>query len=116
MTAALLILPNFVLIVAGLALARRFAYGRGFWEGVERLVYYVLFPALLFRALALARIDFGQAGWAVAAACAFTVAGFALSLLAGPMFRLDRQLNATGEVTLTVTSASCCPGSRVRFP
>ena len=97
MSAALLILPNFVLILIGLALARAFDYGRGFWEGLEKLVYYVLFPALLFRSLAIAKLDFGQAGWLVAAACAFTVAGFLLSLLARPLFGLDRQLHATGS-------------------
>jgi malonate transporter and related proteins len=96
-SAALLILPNFVLILVGLALARAFDYGRDFWEGLEKLVYYVLFPALLFRSLAIARIDFGQAGWLVAAACAFTIAGFLLSLLARPIFGLDRQLHATGS-------------------
>ena len=97
MNAALLILPNFVLILVGLALARAFDYGRDFWEGLEKLVYYVFFPALLFRSLAIARIDFGQAGWLVAAACAFTIAGFLLSLLARPIFGLDRQLHATGS-------------------
>lgn len=97
MSAALLILPNFVLILVGLALARRFAYGREFWEGVEKLVYYVLFPALLFRALATAKLDFAQAGWLIGAACAFTIAGFALSLLARPIFRLDRELHATAS-------------------
>jgi predicted permease len=97
LSAALLILPNFVLILLGLALARRFAYGREFWEGVEKLVYYVLFPALLFRSLATAKLDFAQAGWLIAAACAFTVAGFALSLLARPLFRLEPQLHATAS-------------------
>jgi malonate transporter len=97
MNAALLILPNFVLILLGLALARRFRYGRDFWEGLEKLVYYVLFPALLFRALAVAAIDLAQTGWLVLAACAFTAAGFALSLLARPLFGLDRQLHATGS-------------------
>ena len=97
MSAALLILPNFVLIVLGLALARQFDYGRDFWGGLEKLVYYVLFPALLFRALALAKIDFAQAGGLVAAACAFTIAGFGLSLLARPLFHLDQQLHATGS-------------------
>jgi malonate transporter and related proteins len=96
-SAALLILPNFVLIVLGLALARAFDYGRDFWEGLEKLVYYVLFPALLFRSLAIARIDFAQAGALVTAACAFTIAGFALSLAAKPLFRLDQQLHATGS-------------------
>ncbi|HEX7557668.1 MAG TPA: AEC family transporter, partial [Usitatibacter sp.] len=68
MQTALLILPNFVLIVIGLALARRFDFGRGFWDGLERLVYYVLFPALLFRSLAMASIDFAATGLPVVAA------------------------------------------------
>ena len=97
MQTALVILPNFVLILVGLALARRFDYGRDFWSGLEKLVYYVLFPALLFRSLALARIDFTSTGMLVLAALGFTLAGFALSLLAGPLFKLDRKLLATGS-------------------
>jgi predicted permease len=94
---ALLILPNFVLIVIGLVLARRFDFGRDFWAGLEKLVYYVLFPALLFRSLALAKIDFAATAWPIAAALAFTLAGFGLSLLAGPLFRLDRKLLAAAS-------------------
>jgi len=97
MNAALLILPNFVLILVGLALARRFGYGRDFWEGLEKLVYYVLFPALLFRSLAGAKIDVAEVGWLVLAAWAFTVAGFLLSLLAWPLFALNQQLHATAS-------------------
>jgi predicted permease len=97
MATALLILPNFVLILVGLALARRFDFGRDFWDGLEKLVYYVLFPALLFRSLAIVRIDFGATGWLVGAALAFTAAGFALSVAAGPIFGLDRKLLATGS-------------------
>jgi len=97
MQAALLILPNFVLILVGLALARRFDYGRDFWGGLEKLVYYVLFPALLFRSLAVAKIDVSQVGGLAAAAWAFTAAGFALSLLAKPLFHLDQKLHATGS-------------------
>jgi hypothetical protein len=94
---ALLILPNFVLILVGLILARRFDFGRDFWEGLEKLVYYVLFPALLFRSLVLARIDFAATAWPIVAALAFTLAGFGLSLLAGPIFRIDRKLLASGS-------------------
>jgi len=94
---ALLILPNFALIVIGLVLARAFAFGRGFWEGLERLVYYVLFPALLFRSLAVAHIDFAAQGLAIAVALAATVAGFALSVAAGPLFGLGRKLNAAAS-------------------
>ena len=81
----------------GLALARRFDYGRDFWQGLEKLVYYVLFPALLFRSLATAKVDFAQAGGLVGSAWAFTAAGFALSLAARPLFGLDRPLHATGS-------------------
>jgi len=94
---ALLILPNFVLIVIGLVLARRFDFGRDFWAGLEKLVYYVLFPALLFRSLALAKIDFAATAWPIVASLAFTLAGFGLSLLAGPLFRLDRKLLAAAS-------------------
>ncbi len=95
MQTTLAILPNFVLILAGFVLARGFEYGRGFWEGLEKLVYYVLFPALLFRSLALAPIDPGQAGLLVGVGLAFTLAGLALSLVAGPLFGLERTLAAT---------------------
>jgi len=95
---ALLIFPNFALILIGFALARGpWAFGRGFWDGLEKLVYYALFPALLFRSLAVGRIDPGAAGPAIGAALAFTLAGFALSLAAGPVLRLDRKLVASAS-------------------
>jgi predicted permease len=97
MAAALLILPDFALILAGLALARAFAYGREFWAGLEKLVYYVLFPALLLRSLATARIDLAAAGVLIACAIAFTAVAFALALLAGPVLGLDRKLLAGGS-------------------
>jgi len=94
---ALLILPNFALILVGLVLARRFRFGRDFWSGLEKLVYYVLFPALLFRSLAIAKIDFAAAAVPIAIALGFTFAGFLLSILAGPVLGLDRKLNAAGS-------------------
>ena len=97
METALLILPNFMLILVGLALARRFDFGRDFWDGMEKLVYYVLFPALLFRSLAIAKIDLAATGLLILVALGITFAGFLLSLLPGPIFGLDRKLLATGS-------------------
>ncbi len=97
MSTALAVLPNFALIVVGLVLARGFDYGREFWAGLEKLVYFVLFPALLFRSLATARIDYGTAGLLVGCGLTFTTASFALSLAAGPALSLDRKLLATGS-------------------
>jgi len=97
MHTALVVLPNFALIVVGVVLARYFDYGREFWSGLEALVYFVLFPALLFRSLALAHIDLATAGILVGSAWVFTTAAFLLSLLAGPVLRLDPRLAAAGS-------------------
>ncbi|MBI5781982.1 MAG: AEC family transporter [Rhodocyclales bacterium] len=74
----LLVLPDFSLIVLGVILARRVMVQPEFWNGVERLVYYVLFPAMLFRSLANAPA-LGAGALALLGAAAVTVlAGFAL--------------------------------------
>lgn len=96
MDAALAILANFLLILIGFVLSRRFDYGRDFWEGLEKLVYYVLFPALLFRSLARADIDLAKTGALIGAALAFTVAGMALALPARRLFGLEPRLAASG--------------------
>jgi TPR repeat protein len=46
----LLILPDFALILLGALLRSHGRFAEGFWSGLERLVYFVLFPALLFHA------------------------------------------------------------------
>lgn len=51
MTYALVLLPDFVLIMLGFLICRYSALGRPVWEAAERLVYYLLFPALLFSAI-----------------------------------------------------------------
>ena len=94
MDIALVILPDFLLIVIGLVLARLFGYQRGFWEGLEKLVYYVLFPALLFRSLATGNLDFATAAPMIAVALSFTAAGMLLSALARPLFKPDAKTAA----------------------
>ena len=51
MSDALLLLPDFALIVLGWLICRHTPLNRPVWDGAERLVYYVLFPALLFNAI-----------------------------------------------------------------
>jgi predicted permease len=48
---ALALLPDFALILLGYGLRRGMPLGDHFWTGLEKLVYYVLFPALLFSAI-----------------------------------------------------------------
>jgi predicted permease len=85
---ALLLLPDFLLIALGAALKRMRGFDGGFWSGVERLVYFVLFPALLFRSLATSPLALADAGRLAAVGLVFTLGGIALSALAQPLFRL----------------------------
>lgn len=86
MSAAFLLFPDFALILLGIVLRRWFEASTDFWAGLERLIYYVLFPALLFLANARARIDFAAAAPMLATGVAATVAGMAAAWLARPMF------------------------------
>ena len=85
---ALLLLPDFLLIALGAGLRRARMFDAAFWRGLERLVYFVLFPALLFRALATSTLSLGDASRLVVAGTLFTLAGMALALLARPILSL----------------------------
>jgi len=81
------LLPLFVLIALGYAGRRMGWPGPRAWRAVERLTYYVLFPALLFTSLAGASL---AGGGAVAVALAVaTVATAATSLLVGKPLALS---------------------------
>ena len=80
MTEALLLLPDFLLILCGFALCRYTQLNRSLWEGVERLVYYVLFPALLFSAILRNPLNLATDLPLIGAALAIMLTGVALAL------------------------------------
>lgn len=84
MTTALALLPDFALILLGLALRRAMHLGDHFWTGLEKLVYFVLFPALLFNALVRNAIDWQAAPPLLATGAA----AMAVAMLAGSAARL----------------------------
>ncbi len=61
MRLALIIFPIFALILLGVGLKRHAQVAEEGWRGIERLIYFVFFPALLFHSLSHARIDFEAA-------------------------------------------------------
>ncbi len=81
MNTALLLLPDFALILLGAAIRRWMHLGDHFWAGVEKLVYFILFPALLINAIVRTRLDLAAALPLLATAFAALAAGVALGLL-----------------------------------
>lgn len=89
MQSLLLLLPDFGLIVLGVLLRRTLLEAEPFWQGVEKLVYFVLFPALLFNALAGATLDPRAALPLFGAGLATMLAGFALGWGGRPLMGLS---------------------------
>ncbi|MEK8048657.1 AEC family transporter [Ideonella sp. DXS22W] len=95
----LILLPDFALIALGYLLCRHTPLDRAVWDGAEKLVYYLLFPALLFHAIvknpiqATAMLQFAGTGVAVVG-CGVLLA-YALAKAPG----VDRMLHASGAQT-----------------
>ncbi len=86
MQTALALLPDFLLILLGHALRRWLHLGDHFWSGLEKLVYFVLFPALLFNSLARAQLAFATAAPMLLAGLLVMATGMALGLAARWLF------------------------------
>ncbi|RJG07026.1 AEC family transporter [Noviherbaspirillum cavernae] len=96
---AALLVPDFTLILIGFLLVRLTDWGTPFWAGLEKLVYYVLFPALLFHATARTSFDFATTGKMLEAALFATLCGIALGWFARPLFRAAPMVFESGVQT-----------------
>jgi hypothetical protein len=99
MPGALLLLPDFILIVGGYLVCRHTPLGRPVWDGVERLVYYLLFPALLFNAIVRHPLEIGTALPLVVCGWAIVGSGIALAWALGALPGVDARLHASGAQT-----------------
>lgn len=79
MNYAQLLVPDFSLILIGFLLCRYTPLNREVWGPVERLVYYVLFPVLLFQSVLRSRIDLAATSDLILAGLALAACGIALS-------------------------------------
>jgi malonate transporter len=76
---AQLLLPDFSLIVCGYLVCRYTALNRTVWEQVESLVYYFLFPVLLFQSIVKSPLDLRAASSLISAGLCMGLAGIALA-------------------------------------
>ncbi|MGZ5129708.1 MAG: AEC family transporter [Caldimonas sp.] len=92
----LLLLPDFLLILLGFVVCHRTSLGRPVWEAAERLVYFLLFPVLLFNSIlksplqASETLNLGLAGVGTVAV------GVVVALSLGRWPGVDRRRHASG--------------------
>lgn len=95
----LLLLPDLLLILAGWALCRHTALDRKVWDGVERLVYYLLFPVLLFYAIVSNPMHPQAALPLMGSGLAVVGLGIVLAYAVAQVPGVDRALHAAGAQT-----------------
>ncbi len=76
---AQLLFPDFSLILCGYLVCRYTALNRTVWAQVESLVYYFLFPVLLFHSIVKSPLDLRAASGLIAAGLCLCVSGIALA-------------------------------------
>jgi malonate transporter and related proteins len=92
----LLLLPDFLLIVGGLLLCRFTQFGRPTWDVVERLVYHLLFPALLFASIVKSPLRPTDAAAMAGAGVAVCLLGLGLATLLRFVPGVDARMHASG--------------------
>ena len=76
---AQLLFPDFSLILIGYLLCRYTALNKPVWQAVEALVYYLLFPVLLFQSIVRTPLDLQAASGLMGAGLALGITGIALA-------------------------------------
>lgn len=94
-----ILLPDFLLILFGAFLIRATKWGTPFWEGMEKMIYYILFPALLFYSTARSPIDFSKTGTFLQIAMAACISGILFGWLAKPLFKVKPMIFESGVQT-----------------
>jgi len=90
---AQLLFPDFSLILCGYLVCRYTALNRTVWAPVESLVYFFLFPVLLFHSIVRTPLDLGAASSLIAAGLTLGVSGIALAYSIPYLPWIGRQVN-----------------------
>jgi len=85
---ALALLPDFALILLGFALKRAMLREEHFWAQLERLIYFILFPALLFHSVTRLPLDIRAMAPLILAVTLVVATGMLFGLTARGLFPL----------------------------
>lgn len=95
MSVLLVVLPDFLLIALGWVLFHKFRFPVEFFRGAEQLVYFILFPALLFHSITQTPLSLSETYTLLQATVAILGFGVAMAWLALPILRPDPVAHAS---------------------
>jgi malonate transporter and related proteins len=91
---AQLLIPDFALILCGYLVCRHTALNRTVWQQVESLVYFFLFPVLLFQSIVKSPLDLDATSRLIAAGLVMALASIAMSYSLPHLPWLGRHIDA----------------------
>lgn len=92
----ILLLPDFILIMTGFILCRYTAFKRPIWDAVERLVYWMLFPTLLFSSIVRSPLHPADAASLAGGGLIICLAGIAMATALRAWPGVNPLLHASG--------------------
>jgi len=99
MSNAWLLLPDLLLILVGWAVCRHTPLNRSVWDAAERLVYYLLFPVLLFNSIVRSPLRLGETLNLGLAAFGVVASGVVLASALRLFPGVDARMHASGAQT-----------------
>lgn len=94
-----LLLPDFSLIALGALLYRITDWGTEFWSGMEKLVYYLLFPALLLHSTAALQLHLESTRQLLQVGLLALLTGIVLTWLGKPLIKTAPMIYESGMQT-----------------
>ena len=98
MTILFILLPDIILVALGWFMLNKLKFNREFFAATEKMVYFIMFPALLFRSVLSSSLSLSTASSSFLACVLLAFAGLLLASLAKPVLKIsDRAANSTQQ-------------------
>lgn len=104
MNYAQLLFPDFAIILCGYLVCRYTALNRSVWEPLEKLVYFFLFPVLLFQSIVKSPLDVHAASGLIGAGLLLSLAGVLLAYSLPHLPWLSRHIDVREHAASAQTS------------
>ncbi|NLA89036.1 MAG: AEC family transporter [Alcaligenaceae bacterium] len=101
MTILFILLPDIILVALGWFMLNKLKFNREFFAATEKMVYFIMFPALLFRSVLSSSLSLNTASTSFLACVFLAFSGLLLASLAKPVLKIikisDRAANSTQQ-------------------
>lgn len=84
-----ILLPDIILVALGWIMLNKMGFSREFFAATEKMVYFIMFPALLFRSVLLSPLSLNTAGTSLLSCALLAFAGLLIASLVRPVLKAE---------------------------